>query len=202
MGITQRLSKRHQDEFKHIIDEIPLDIERVKSISRKLKMAAEKLSLDLEPEEFQSIGLICRESLIELSKELCKQNAKLIEAKGFKVADFKNVASECVDLYIQGSKNAELRSHSRKLIDIAWSYSSTIVHSPNKNYPDVKIALLFTSVVVSLVENLFLKYIGFDNEPSCSKCGSKKIDIFEVEENRFIALCNTCENEETLKLTE
>mgnify|MGYP000269929162 CR=1 FL=1 len=27
MGITQRLTKRHNDNFKHIIDELPLDIE-------------------------------------------------------------------------------------------------------------------------------------------------------------------------------
>jgi hypothetical protein len=68
MGITQRLGQRHKNDFKEIIDELPLDIGRLKSINRKLNMAAEKLSMDLEPEEFQAIGLICRESLIDLSK--------------------------------------------------------------------------------------------------------------------------------------
>lgn len=197
MGITQRLSKRHQDNFKHIIDEIPLDIARLKSINRKLNMASEKLSIDLEPEEFQAIGLICRESLVELSKELCKRNKELIESKGFKTSDFKNVSNEFIDLYIPGSNNTELRNHSRKLVDIAWSYNSSIVHSPNKTYPDVKIALLFTSSVVSLLENLFFKYIGFDNEPVCPKCGSKKIDIIELN-NKIIAICKSCENEEEL----
>lgn len=199
MGITQRLSKRHQDNFKHIIDEIPLNIARLKSINRKLKMASEKLSIDLEPEEFQAIGLICRESLVELSKELCKRNKELIESKGFKTSDFKNVSNEFIDLYISGSNNAELRNHSRKLVDIAWSYNSSIVHSPNKTYPDVKIALLFTSSVVSLIENLFLKYIGFDNEPVCPKCGSKKIEIIEFN-NKIIAICKSCENEEELEI--
>lgn len=199
MGITQRLTQRHQDNFKHIIDEIPLDIARLKSINRKLRMASEKLSIDLEPEEFQAIGLICRESLVELSKELCKRNKELIESKGFKTSDFKNVSNEFIDLYIPGSNNAELRNHSRKLVDIAWSYSSSIVHSPNKTYPDVKIALLFTSSVVSLLENLFFKYIGFDNEPVCPKCGSKKIEIIELN-NKIIAICKSCENEEELEI--
>ena len=199
MGITQRLTKRHQDNFKHIIDEIPLDIERLKSINRKLRMASEKLSIDLEPEEFQAIGLMCRESLVELSKELCKRNKKLIESKGFKTSDFKNVSNEFIDLYIPGSNNTELRNYSRKLVDIAWSYSSSIVHSPNKTYPDVKIALLFTSSVVSLLENLFFKYIGFDNEQVCPKCGSKKIEIIEIN-NKIIAICKSCENEEELEI--
>lgn len=199
MGITQRLTKRHQDNFKHIIDEIPLDIARLKSINRKLRMASEKLAIDLEPEEFQAIGLMCRESLVELSKELCKRNKELIKSKGFKTSDFKNVSNEFIDLYIPGSNNAELRNHSRKLVEIAWSYSSSIVHSPNKTYPDVKIALLFTSSVVSLLENLFFKYIGFDNEPVCPKCGSKKIEINEIN-NKIIAICKSCENEEELEI--
>jgi hypothetical protein len=200
MGITQRLSQRHQDNFKHIIDEIPLDIERVKSINRKLHMASQKLSIDLEPEEFQSIGLICRESLIALSKELCKKNKELIKSKGFKTSDFKNISNEFIDLYIPGSSNSELRSHARKVVEIAWSYSSSIVHSPSKTYPDVKIALLFTCAAVSLLENLFLKYIGFDNEPVCSNCGSNQIDIIETDKNKFVAICNSCENKEELNL--
>lgn len=199
MGITQRLSQRHQDNFKHIIDEIPLDIARLKSINRKLRMASEKLSIDLEPEEFQAIGLICRESLVELSKELCTRNKELIVSKGFKTSDFKNVSNEFIDLYIPGSNNAELRNYSRKLVDIAWSYSSSIVHSPSKTYPDVKIALLFTSAIVSLLENLFFKYIGFDNEPVCPKCGSKKIEIIELNK-KIIAKCKSCENEEELEI--
>ncbi|KEY19066.1 hypothetical protein [Kaistella antarctica] len=202
IGIIERLSKSHQNNFKHIIDELPLDIERIKSINRKLNLASEKLSLDLEPEEFQAVGLICRESLVELSKELCKRNEELIKEKDFKASDFKNVASTFIDLYIDGSKNSALRSHSKKIVDIAWSYCSTIVHSQNKSYPDVKIALLFTSMAVSLLENLFLKYIGFDNEAICSVCGSKKIIIVQKTEDIFIKSCESCKNEEAVEQIE
>ena len=202
IGITKRLSKTHQNDFKHIIDEMPLDIDRIKSISRKLNLASEKLSIDLEPEEFQSIGLICRESLIELSKELYKRNEKLIKEKEIKISDFKSVSSLFIDFYIPGSNNADLRSHSRKLTEIAWSYCSTVVHSPNKTYPDVKIALLFTSMAVSLLENLFLKHIGFDNEPACKVCGSKKMGIIQVDSNTVIATCNSCNYEEAIEFTE
>jgi len=202
MGITQRLAKRGQNNFKHIIDEIPLDIQQLKVINRKLNMASEKLSIDLEPEEFQSIGLICRESLIELSKELCKRNPDLTKEKGLKNADFKGVANEFINLYIPGKCNSDLRNYSRKLVDSAWSYNSTIVHSQNKTYPDAKIALLFTSCVVSLLENLFYKYLGFDNEHTCSQCGSKQIDFLETEDGNFIAQCKTCGKEELIEYIE
>ena len=84
------------------------------------------------------------------------------------------------------------------MVDIAWSYSSAIVHSPNKTYPDVKIALLFTSAAVSLLENLFYKYLGFDSELNCSECGSKNLDFFEIENGGLIAKCKSCGTEQSL----
>lgn len=200
MGITQRLNTDYKNSFKHIIDEIPLDIKQLKSINRKLNMAADKLTVELEPEEFQSIGLICRESLIDLGKELSKRNPEIIKNKGIKASDFKSIANEFITLYIPEESNSDLRNYSRKIIDIAWSYNSAIVHSPNKTYPDVKIALLFTSALVSLFENLFLKFIGFDNEFVCSECGSKKIEFIEGENEIFIAVCKSCNNEEVLTM--
>ena len=200
MGITQRLSADYKNNYKHIIDEIPLDIKQIKSVNRKLNMAAEKLSFGLEPEEFQAIGLICRESLIDLGKELGKRNPDIIKGKDIKASDFKSIANEFINLYIPDESNSELRNYSRKIVDIAWSYNSAIVHSPNKTYPDVKIALLFTSALVSLFENLFLKYMGFDNELACIECGSKNIELFEGENETLIAVCKSCNKEEVITM--
>lgn len=197
MGITQRLSFKPNNE-RPIIDEIPLDIEHLKAINRKLNLASQKLAFDLEPEEFQSIGLICRESLIELSKELCKRNPERIENKGLKKSDFKGVANEIIDFYIPESENSNLRNYSRKLVDMAWDYNSVIVHSQNKNYPDVKIALLFTSAVVTLLENLFYKYFGFYNVFVCPDCGSKQIEISSDKKSKIIAKCTSCGEEQTI----
>jgi len=193
IGITERLNSRYKKEFKHILDEVPLDIERIKSIKRKLTMAAEQLSMDLEPEQMQGIGLICRESLIELGNELFERNGELVKVKQLKKSDFKGIANLFVDEYIPGEKNSQLRSHVRKMIDIAWSFSSEIVHSPNKTFPDVKISILFTSVVISLFENMFLKFLGFDGESKCLKCDSKNIDILDGEDEwHLIEHCNHC----------
>jgi len=200
MGITQRLTQRHQNEFKHIIDEVPLDIDQVKSISRKLRMASEKLSINLEPEEFQSIGLICRESLVDLSKEFCERNPEIIKEKDLKSSDFKGIANEFINFYIPGKNNSDLRNYSRKMVESAWSYNSIVVHSQNKTYPDVKIAVLFTSAVVSLFENLFLKYIGFDDEIRCSECGSKQLEFFDNDNGDLVLQCQSCRIEEIIEV--
>jgi hypothetical protein len=92
---------------------------------------------------------LCRESLIDLSKELCERNPELIKEKGLKKSDFKGVANTFIDLYIPGKQNSDLRNYSRKLVDSAWSYNSMVVHSQNKKYPDAKIALLLTSSIIT-----------------------------------------------------
>ncbi len=88
------------------------------------------------------------------------------------------------------------------MVDSAWSYNSMVVHSQNKKYPDAKIALLFTSAVVSLIENLFYKHLGFDQESACPECGSLQIELFEYEKDKIKQVCKKCEYEEDIIFTE
>jgi uncharacterized Zn finger protein len=53
---------------------------------------------------------------------------------------------------------------------------------------------------VSLFENLFLKFIGFDNELGCGQCGSKNIELIEGENETLIVECKSCNNEEVLTM--
>ena len=57
-------------------------------------------------------------------------------------------------------------------------------------------------MAVSIIENLFLKYIGFDNELVCENCGSKKVNILEIEQNKFIGICESCKYEKELEFIE
>jgi hypothetical protein len=202
LGLTQRLSKREEIDFKHVIDEIPLDIDHLKSISRKLKVAAEKLQIHLEPEDFQSIGLMCRESLVDLSKELYNRNPELMKSKELKRSDFKGIANAFIDYYIPGKQNSDLRNYSKKLIENAWSYNSTVVHSQNKKFPDAKIALLFTSCAISLMENLFYKHFGFDQDFGCSDCGSLQVEFIDNENGTMTSVCQVCGNEDLITFAE
>jgi len=201
MGITQRLQARHHKDFKHVIDEIPLDINRVKSISRRLNAASQDLNNITGPEDIQSIGLTCRESLIELATVLANDNPNSLKDNNLKAADFKGIAMAVIDIYAPGKRNSKLRKRCRTIAKIAWDQSSEIVHSPNKNIPDAKICLLFTCSVVSIFENLFFKYLGFDSEPKCAECKSMDIDLLPTDQDSIIIMhCNTCGHEEDIQI--
>jgi hypothetical protein len=200
MGITQRLNANHQKEFKHIIDELPLDIDRIKSISRRLNLAAQDLNNVTGSEAIQHIGLTCRESLIELAKEILKDIPNLLEDNNLKIADFKGVANAAIAIYATGKSNSRLRNYCRSMSEMAWEYSSEIVHSSNKNIPDAKICLLFTCSIVSIFQNLYLKHLGFDTEPKCSECKSMDYELYSTEDKGIIILqCKSCGNEEALQ---
>lgn len=149
LGIVERLEKRRKYDFKHVIDEIPLDIHKIQSINRSLNEAATKLNDQaLSPEELQGIGLTCRESLNKLGKELAQQNYKLLEDNDLKASDFKGIAKAVIKKYAPGSSNKSIRKYARRMSKMAWNYSSEIVHSDSKTNPDVKICLLFTCTTV------------------------------------------------------
>lgn len=199
MGITQRLQARHHREFKHIIDELPLDIDEIKSISRRLNLAAQGLNDVSGVEDIQSIGLTCRESLIELAAALVSANPSILDENNLKAADFKGIAKAVIAIYAQGRSNSNLRKHSRNMAEMAWDYSSEIVHSPNKNIPDAKICLLFTCSIVSVFQNLYLKHLGFDAEQKCSECKSMNCSFHTTEDDSLlIMLCDDCGHEEVV----
>lgn len=80
LGILQRI-QGGKSESEQILSDLPLDLEQVDLIRRKINLAAERLHVGMEPEEMQGIGLICRESLIALANELTKRNGKIVEDK-------------------------------------------------------------------------------------------------------------------------
>lgn len=200
MGITQRLQARHHKEFKHIIDELPLDINNIKSISRRLNLAAVDLNNVVGAEDIQSIGLTCRESLIELAASLVDANPAILEENDLKAADFKGIARTVISIYAKGNSNSNLRKYSRSMAEIAWDFSSSVVHSPNKNIPDAKICLLFTCSTVSMFQNLYLKFIGFDTEQKCPECKSMNFNLLPTDDKVFTMLCDVCGHEETVKM--
>jgi len=202
MGITQRLQARHQKEFKHIIDELPLDIDAAKSISRRLNIAAANLNEIAGAEDIQSIGLTCRESLIELAAVLVEANPGILAENNLKAADFKGIAKVVISIYASGKRNDNLRKHSRNMAEMAWDYASEIVHSPNRNIPDAKICLLLTCTIVSIFQNLYLKYLGFDAEEKCPECKSMNFVLQTGEDDVLTMLCKECGHEESVQKIE
>ncbi|MDK2632009.1 hypothetical protein QMZ93_01430 [Pantoea stewartii subsp. indologenes] len=195
IGITERLQSRSREEFRHVIDELPLDLDMVRSISRRLNAAALEIGNITAPEDVQHIGLTCRESMVELAGTLYKSHQDILKKEDIKAADFKNICRVIIGLYASGKRNSSLRKYCRSTIESAWDLSAETVHSSNKNMPDAKICLLLTCTAVSVIQNLFFKFLGYDNEIKCPNCHSLESDVFESEgDGQLHVVCRSCEH--------
>lgn len=197
LGVTQRLYKKESLEFKHVINELPLDIERIRSISRRLNRASLDLNLVQASEDLQKIGLTCRECLVDLGKSISDENPSLLKDNDLKAADFKGITSAAVSIYAAGKSHQRLRKRCKDMAEMAWEYSSEVVHSPNRSIPEAKICLLFTCTVVSIFENLYLKNIDLDNALKCVECTSMNYAIEIAQDDSHAKVrCNDCGSEQ------
>ncbi len=192
IGLMLRLMNDESDTDKGIIDDITIGVEININVRRKLQLAAEKLLHAVEIEEFQAIGVICRETLLTLMEYIFKPEYVKGGDEIPKKSDFKNKCRISLDSLLAGSDHTELRDSMRKLSYSAWDYSNWITHSTSSSVQDASIALNLCTSVVSTFENLLDKA----NDPiaglKCKKCGSKKLFIAENDDNP--ALLIVCEN--------
>lgn len=67
--------------------------------------------------------------------------------------------------------------------------------------PDAKINILFVSTAVSLMENLFLKHLGYDYELICENCQSRDYELHETDKgNELLFFCKSCNSTRVLPI--
>ncbi len=177
MGVMWRLLTRQTGDPESMLGHVSFGEKRFASSRRKLEGAAKTYSQAEEVEQIQAVGLMCRESLIEVGKELVIESDLPINTEMPKFGDFKNRARLAIDRLLQGSENNDLRSHARKVCDATWDFCSTLVHSSSRTKPEAAICLSLTGAVLSLFENLINKAEGPSPNEICPVCKSRRLQF-------------------------
>lgn len=205
MGVMARVMIREEHDPEHVLRLVTLGHSRFIGIRRKLHIASEALAQATEPEDFQAIGLACREVLIALGGELVLDSEVPPVTEVPKLADFKNRARLAVDRLLPGSENSELRGHARKISEAAWVFSSTLTHSPNLTIHEAFICVSLVGAVLTLFEQLLEKDGMQSRDLSCPLCKSRQLEcidrqVTEGEPSETILHCNYCGWEELIVL--
>jgi DNA-directed RNA polymerase subunit M/transcription elongation factor TFIIS len=207
MGVMARVMMREEHDPEHLLRLVTLGHSRFIGIRRKLHVASEALSKATEPEDFQAIGLACRETLIALGGELVLDSEVPSGTEIPKLSDFKNRARLAVDRLLPGSENSELRAHARKTSEAAWVFSSTLTHSPNRTIHEAFICVSLVGAVLTLFEQL-LENDGMQSQDfSCPICRSRQLEYIDRqatddEPSETILHCNYCGWQELIALGE
>jgi len=176
------------------IEQISHGAELSMGLRRKLSLASERLNEAVEIEEIQSIGVMCRETLIELIDYVYDSDSFDGEEK-FKKSDVKNRGELVINKYITGSENAELRKNMKNLLNGVWDYSNIITHSSSKTKHEASICLTITVALVSSFENLLNKYFDPIAGLKCKECGSRRLIVAENDETEdLLIICENCQH--------
>lgn len=161
---------------------------------RKWEDAASSGDKGEEIEDFQSVGMKCRECLIQLAKSL---GTREIVPKGQpqpKQADFVEWSELIADSIAPGESNQSIRAYLKTTSKSTWSVVNWLTHYGNAGRHDARFALEATANVINLYGTGFMKFAS--KAPNrCPKCGSSSIHVgyvADLEPNPYVSQCEKC----------
>jgi hypothetical protein len=117
-------------------------------VDRTLDRARDALARAVNEEQFQTVGLLCREALISLAQEVFDPDLHPTEP-GIRVSatDFKRMIEAYIAVELAGSASDEARKHARSALDLALR----LQHQRTAVFRDAAICLEATGSVINII---------------------------------------------------
>jgi hypothetical protein len=150
--------------------------ERFAKTWRKYEQGAAALNEADEAEDFQAVGMRCRECLIAFAQEAGSSASVPEGEQAPKRADFKGWAPLIAQAASPGSSGKQLRSYLRTLANETWELVSWLTHASSANRFDGIVAL---DAVSNLLQTYSMSLIGQERgDPErCPTCGSYQLAV-------------------------
>lgn len=129
-----------------------------------------------EIEDFQAIGVHCRETLIELGNHIYEPMMAGAEEQP-QASNFKRKAELFIQFYLKGSENSDYRGIINKLTEATWDYANKITHSRSATYYEASTCVTLCISLVGTYENILQKVFAPLAQYHCSVCKSRKLSI-------------------------
>lgn len=163
--------------------------------SRKIFQAQERFDAADEAEDFQAVGMLCREALTTFIREIAEAGILEKITEPPKLSDFKAWAEHVIGSIAAGGSAEFVRGYLKSMANKGWELVNWLTHAKNATRHDAQLALSATEYIVDQLMMLALRSLA--NAPEkCGKCGSFKItatwrsDI--ADEGEYVAQCDVC----------
>lgn len=179
MGIMERM-KASAYNPEDYVNAVTLQTDIAPRLFRKLKSIANLIDSAVEIEDFQSVGVQCREVLIDLGNsiyfaEMAGDNEQP------QASNFKRKAELFIQFYLAGSENSDYRSIIKKLTESTWDYANKLTHSHNATFYEASTCVSLCTSLVGAYENIRQKVFDPISQYKCKTCTSKKLEIVDDE---------------------
>lgn len=164
---------------------------------RTLDEASEALRQAEEVEDFQAVGMRCREALITLG-HVAQDLIPLPESQARpKRSDFRAWSEVTANTILSGPTHQERRGLLKASADAAWKFANWLTHARGAHVSDAEAAIGATELTLSLFTTALIRYVR--GVPDCCPvCGSQQLaperGIHPSEPHTIYArpVCNKC----------
>ncbi len=191
IGLMNRMSARQRSNATEE------DIWRTPKTWRQWEQAHEALDDAEEAEDFQAVGVRCREVLLTLVDELATHELIKDSAPEIKRGDVKAQLGATYDLLANGNAMRKIRAHLKSSADSTWELVGWLTHNKNAVVDDAK-------YVMDATEQLMLNTLSIvvrHEKPAperCPKCKSYRVvsdfrsELMDKVDHPYVELCEAC----------
>lgn len=169
-------------------------LKRLSSIWRRWEDAAEALEVAEEAEEFQAIGMRCREAMIQMVRAL--SSPQMVPANQIqpKRADVIAWSEHIANTIAIGSSAEYIRSYLKTISKLAWQAANSLTHSSSAGRHEAGFVLDATQAMLVAYSRAIMRFES-GSPDRCPVCGSYRIvDGYNGDLNPpYISSCERCE---------
>jgi hypothetical protein len=163
---------------------------------RQWEQAAEAQNSAEESEEFQAVGMRCRETLVSFAHAMADDALVPEGTAAPKLSDFVHWSELVASAAVPGPRNAALRSYLNEVASQTWDYVSWLTHAKNAIRLDGDLAIEMTAHFLSLFEQVVERQ-EMRVPDRCPSCASYRLAAdwrFDEESNRTVQaqVCEAC----------
>lgn len=159
---------------------------------RRWEQACEVLNNAEEAEDFQSVGMRCRECLIAMVKDVAKPDMVASGQTAPKRSDFANWAVLIAEHIAQGGSAERVRGYLKAISQSGWQLVSWLTHASGATRADAILAIEVTQHLLATFSTGLFRH-NYSVPDRCGRCGSYKIGLWAPDDFTEPTLrCQAC----------
>lgn len=191
IGLIQRVRAK-EARRSHSSEE---ELTRLAIPFRRIQQASEALNAANEAEEFQAVGMQCRECLLALIREIVTEAMIPVDESSPKQGDFLRWSDIVASNIASGESSRKIRAYLKSIAGRTWELVSWLTHASNARLFDGEMAVEATGHLITVYAYALVRHER--GEPDqCPRCSSYRLTSdFRAElaeTGQYVTLCETC----------
>lgn len=186
IGLMARVQARHEIDGDSELHEF------LSATHRKIYQAHLALDEADEVEDFQAIGLQCREAMTSFTREVVATGLFDDLEDAPKMGDFVAWSNHVIGVRAAGGAAEYVRGYLKAICQKGWQLANWLTHARNATRSDASLCISATEHLIQQLIALALKAMKRAPE-KCARCGSFKIYVtWRPDEEEYVATCEVC----------